>query len=99
MLKIILLIAMLLSCNANADNENTNTLNYGASLYGLSYHTQDREKMNETNLGVALYATKSFDKHRFVAEIGTFENSFYDQAYWLGGNILTVYFPTSNLVL
>jgi hypothetical protein len=84
MLKIILLSCILFSCNANADNENTDSLNYGAALYGISYHTKDRQSMNETNLGVALYATKEIDKHRFVGEIGTFENSFYDQAYWLG---------------
>jgi len=81
-----LVISLLLvfSINANADDQETDSINYGVSLYGLSYHTHDRSKMNETNPGVAVYATKSFEAHRFAVDVGTFENSFKDQAYWLG---------------
>jgi len=62
---------------------------YGIDLYGRSYHQNlkqgARDKLNESNIGYGLHINKVTGKHRFTTNIGTFQNSYYDQAFWIGG--------------
>jgi hypothetical protein len=65
------------------------TQTVGVDLYGRSYHHDlpagQRDKLNEANIGYALWLEARTGRHVWKAEAGTFLNSYYDQAYWVGG--------------
>lgn len=62
----------------------------GVDVYGRSYHHDlapgERDKLNESNIGWGIHAARTAGRHRFTVETGTFLNSYYDQAYWLGAH-------------
>jgi hypothetical protein len=61
----------------------------GVDLYGRSYHHDlpagQRDQLNEANIGWAIWLEASTGRHAWKADAGTFLNSYYDQAYWIGG--------------
>jgi hypothetical protein len=83
-MKGILFFLLIFSTYAHAED-----VTYGIGLYGRSYHHDlepgERDKMNESNIGFAVHRAVTFDRHRWTLEAGTFLNSYYDQAYWVGG--------------
>lgn len=84
MRKSILALALLPMCANAADGTA-----FGIDLYGRSYHHDlapgERDKLNEANVGWGVHVAHTVGKHRFVAETGTLLNSYYDSAYWIGG--------------
>ena len=60
----------------------------GVDLYGRSYHHAlkpgVRSRVNESNVGFGLYAGRQYGDNRIMIDGGAFENSSYDQAYWVG---------------
>ena len=65
------------------------THGYGIDLYGRSYHHDlpagELDKLNEANIGFALTSRIETGKHVWTLEAGTFLNSYYDTAFWIGG--------------
>jgi hypothetical protein len=82
-------LAVLITALLAAPLAQAGDVSYGVSLYGRSYHHDlpqgERSKLNESNIGFALYRVVTVEKNRFMLEAGTFQNSYYDQAYWIGG--------------
>lgn len=82
-----LIIALMIASSANAAADDW-TQTYGVDLYGRSYHHDlaqgERDKLNESNIGFGLHSTIWNGKHSGTIETGTFLNTYYDQAYWVG---------------
>lgn len=62
---------------------------WGVDLYGRSYHHNlppgERDRLNEANIGFALWTEAGRDRHVFKLDAGTYLNSYYDSTYWIGG--------------